>query len=264
MALGAEICPPQLGRPHTHTVILLHGETHKDGLDFANDFLAARTSGPVGQQRTIRDLFPTVRWVFPHAPWLHSQRDGNITLRTVWLDMQSVDDIQSRDRAQVVELRSNIEEIHNIIQVEQSIIHHEKIFMGGFGQGFAVAYAAYFLYHRHLAGLIGVGGFLPRGAMSNAQWQEDEVYTMIFHQELPTPIFLSHSRDDNVVPVEEGRAMRIVIEIRTNARLEYHEYDHGGAWMNVPKGVDDLVAFLARHINSLPSSLTSFFSQLRI
>ncbi|KAI0837951.1 alpha/beta-hydrolase [Hypoxylon sp. FL0890] len=255
MTLGAEIYPP-LGPRHTHTVILLHGETHENGKDFAIEFLAAQSSGTVGQQRTIRDLFPAVRWVFPHAPWLHSQDFFDLKPKTVWFDLRPVDNL-NRDQSQVIHLTSNIDEIHNVIEHEQNLVRHDKIFIGGFGQGFAAAYAAYFLDRQRFAGLIGLGGFAPLLAISMRDWRETEIDIIIWQQEQPTPIFLSHSRDDDMVPVEAGRIVRDILGTLIKGKLEYHEYEHGGAWINMPQGVDDIVLFLTRAMNSLTSSPTS-------
>jgi predicted esterase len=58
---------------HTHTVVFLHG---RDGNSkkFAGEVFESKASNPVGQPRTLRDLFPSVRWVFPSAPTLRSKR----------------------------------------------------------------------------------------------------------------------------------------------------------------------------------------------
>ncbi|OTA61438.1 alpha/beta-hydrolase [Hypoxylon sp. EC38] len=265
MVLGIHSIHPQRGYQHTHTVILLHGERHKDGRDCANEFLATEASRPTSQPRTIRELFPTVRWVFPHAPWLHT-RNGSSAPTTMWLDASATKDSFSGAVTQAFDLTQNIIDLRAIIEHEQSIIHHNHIFLGGFGQGFATAYAAYFLDYQRFAGMIGLGVWVPFHAITMTTWQKTELAVMLWQQEQLVPVFLSHCLDDNMIPVEEGRVVVNTLRHLTKAKVEYHEYEGGGAWINTPQGVDDFVAFLTRHLHSLPSCpcLTSSFYQSRI
>ncbi|KAI0138143.1 alpha/beta-hydrolase [Hypoxylon sp. NC0597] len=265
MVVKVHAIHPQPGFRHTHTMILLHGERHKDGIDCANEFLATKACDPAIRHKTIRELFPTVRWVFPHAPWFHA-RNGSMVPTTMWLDARTTKDFLPGVTTQAFELTQNIADLQNTIKHEQRIICHDKIFLGGFGQGFATAYAAYFLDNQRFAGMIGLGAWVPFHAITMTRWQKTELAIMLWQQQQLTPVFLSHSRDDNVVPVEEGRMVESILRHLTRAKVEYHEYEHGGSWINTPEGVNDLVAFLARQLDPLPLStcLTSSFGRLRL
>ena len=56
-----------------------------------------------------------------------------------------------------------------------------------------------------------------------------------------TPIFLSHSLDDNIVPINNKENL-----CRTLRDLDFDitwkKYEDGGHWINEPQGVDDIVA----------------------
>ena len=71
---------------HTHTVIFLHGRD-SDGREFADEFFESEASGPVEQPRKLRDLLPGIRWVFPSAPILRSERFG--IEMSQWFDIWS-------------------------------------------------------------------------------------------------------------------------------------------------------------------------------
>lgn len=61
-----------------------------------------------------------------------------------------------------------------------------------------------------------------------------------------TPVLLSHSSDDDVVPIQNGRALREILG--QSQAVEWHEYEDGGHWINEPQGVDDIASFLRRHM----------------
>jgi lysophospholipase-2 len=57
------------------------------------EFFECEATGPE-TDRTLPALFPTVRWVFPQAKFLHSER-FHIEM-SQWFDMWSVEDQQER------------------------------------------------------------------------------------------------------------------------------------------------------------------------
>lgn len=59
-----------------------------------------------------------------------------------------------------------------------------------------------------------------------------------------TPVFLSHSTDDDVVPIQNGKKLRDTLRSVLDSGVEWHEYESGGHWINEPQGVDDIVGFL--------------------
>ncbi|GAW12047.1 hypothetical protein ANO14919_014020 [Xylariales sp. No.14919] len=71
-----------------HTVIFLHGRD-SNCKEFADELFESKASEPVGQPRTLRNLLPNIRWIFPSAPALHSERFS--THMSQWFDMWSVE-----------------------------------------------------------------------------------------------------------------------------------------------------------------------------
>ena len=53
-----------------------------------------------------------------------------------------------------------------------------------------------------------------------------------------TPIFLAHSKDDNVIDIQYGKELRDFLT-RLEMNAEWHQYDHGGHWLCEPEGVGE-------------------------
>lgn len=68
---------------------------------------------------------------------------------------------------------------------------------------------------------------------------------------LATPIFLSHSTNDEIVPVENGRLLRDCLE-ELGMKVTWKEYSDGGHWIYEPEdedirnGIDDIEDFVCR------------------
>jgi lysophospholipase-2 len=92
MSFSPLVVGPATSHSHTHTVILLHGRD-SEAQEFMAEFFECEATGPE-TDRTLPALFPTVRWVFPQAKFLHSER-FHIEM-SQWFDMWSVEDQQER------------------------------------------------------------------------------------------------------------------------------------------------------------------------
>lgn len=256
-SVPAHIVNPRDGHPHTHTIIFLHGRDSTNN-EFANEFFESEATEPAGQPRTLRDLFPTIRWVFPAAPTLRSVRFD--TDMSQWFDMWSVEDPTERSEIQHEGLRSSVAAVLDVMASEEAILQGRprSIFLAGISQGFVAVIAAFFAgagVRPSLAGLIGLCSWMPLGGV-------DELVRVIGHgsdtattgastspdvlKPSSRPIFLSHSSDDDIVPVQNGRALRGILE--KSQTVEWHEYEDGGHWINEPQGVDDIASFLRRHM----------------
>lgn len=276
------IINPRDGHPHTHTVVLLHGRDSTNE-EFASEFFESEASEPAGQPRTLRDLFPTTRWVFPAAPVLRAARFGADDV-SQWFDVWSVKDPAARPGLQHAGLRRSAAAIRDVVRDEQDRLAHragdggeqqqleKRVFLAGISQGFAAAVAAFVAGAggpRGLAGLIGLCSWMPLGgeealvqvllgdARDHAADAADagaavtETTTRTASMPEFTPVLLCHSTDDDVVPVQNGRALRDILG--RSQDVEWHEYEDGGHWVNEPRGVDDIASFLRRHMSKLES-----------
>ncbi|KAL2409332.1 hypothetical protein ABEF95_003542 [Exophiala dermatitidis] len=253
----AVVIQPETAK-HSHTVIFLHGRD-SNAQEFADEFFECEASQPLGQPRTLPDLFPGTRWVFPTAPILHSKRFD--TTMSQWFDMWSVENPDERVELQTEGLKQSIAGLAEVIRAEESLVPRENIFLGGISQGFATALSTFFADGQSFAGLIGISSWMPFASIvedldssgaGNARLISavHKMYSAQYPKKGPslslqsTPIFLGHSIDDGVVPIENGKRMRdiLVHSLRFDAQL--YEYQDGGHWINEPQGVADMVDFL--------------------
>lgn len=236
---------------HTHTIILLHGRD-SEAAEFASQLFESEGSGTKDQKRTLPDIFPSVRWVFPEAGHLKSARFGENMSQ--WFDIWSLDDPQENFQLQLPGLRHSIKHIIEVLGVESQKVLMGRIFLGGISQGFSAALAAFMATSRlenvigieelpKLAGLIGFSSWMPPVDVLDRLSQPCSPHLHRTLKPVFTPIFLAHSKNDDVVDVKLARHMRNRLDgFATNVKL--HQYEDGGHWVNEPEGIDDLVAFL--------------------
>lgn len=65
-----------------------------------------------------------------------------------------------------------------------------------------------------------------------------------------TPVFLSHSKDDDVVPFKNGDMLWWRLEEDLGFDVDWKVYEDGGHWINEPRGVDDIVSFVRKVVNA--------------
>jgi len=137
-ATQSHIVGPKEDYPHTHTIILLHGRD-STAKEFADEFFECEATTnfkhPHVDKRLLPDLFPTVRWVFPQAETLPSERFGNEISQ--WFDMWTTENPQERPELQLPGLRRSVETILKVIAEEELILPRDRIVLGGISQGLA-------------------------------------------------------------------------------------------------------------------------------
>ncbi|KAK8105708.1 phospholipase/Carboxylesterase [Apiospora kogelbergensis] len=281
MSLESKVVGPT--GPHTHTVIFLHGRD-SGCAEFADEFFESETSpgeGPDQTPDTLSELFPTVKWVFPSAPVLRSARFDGAEM-SQWFDMWSVEDPEERPETQRDGLQRSVGQILSLIRQEgddgqfAAGVPRSRIFLCGISQGFATAVAALLAEGQGgFAGMIGLCSWMPSATRAEVSFGEDDNNTTPSLSQLRTvftmtpssntaneqmggavkvdslrqiPILITHSLDDNVVPVGNGRRLRDILRLH-GFTVEWKEYPDGGHWINEPQGVDDMVHFLRKYMD---------------
>lgn len=263
MEPNTHICGPAQGQPHTHTIIFLHGRD-SNAHGFADELFESEgstDSAAPEQDRTLPGLLPTVRWVFPAAPLMQSQRFD--CAMSQWFDMWAVEDPEVKSELQRNGLHRSTHAVLAIVEAETKLVPKNRIFLCGISQGFATAISLLLSEGQGgFAGLIGLCSWLPFSSEVEAKISECTSETPLFSslQALycsknplktalssrlkATPILLGHALDDAVVPLENAQRMKNALSLLEFKKVDWHVYEDGGHWINEPQGVDDIIAFI--------------------
>lgn len=212
---------------HTQTIIILHG---RDSV--ASEFAGELFESQASDGRTLPEIYPGFRWVFPNSSMLRSERfDMEMSQ---WFDMWSTEQPHDKEEMSRAGIEAAVARMTDLVEQESKAVPLDHIFLGGISQGSAVG------IHTLLRGELQIGGY-----MGFSTWLP--FYGEVKHQTttIKTPIFLAHNKDDEVISVENGERMRETLQ-HIGLEVTWREYEEGGHWFNEPKGIDDVVAFLAR------------------
>jgi phospholipase/carboxylesterase len=157
-----------------------------------------------------------VRFVFPHAPEIPVTINGGYEM-PAWYDLFDAD---FRARADLAGVRTSRVRIDHLIARERKRgVAHQRIVLGGFSQGGAVALYTGLRHPVRLAGLAALSAYLIDG---------DSLADEAAAANRDVPIFMAHGDGDEVVRYPWGEASRSALE-RDGWRVEWHHYPIGHA-----------------------------------
>ncbi|QTD46877.1 alpha/beta hydrolase [Ottowia testudinis] len=196
--------PPTLemetGADPRASIIILHG-LGADGSDFA----------PFVQEIDLAAAGP-VRWLFPNAPQIPVTINGGCVM-PAWYDITA--DRRQEDEAG---LRRSQASIGALLAREQARgVPAERIVLGGFSQGCAMALLTGLRYPERLAGIVGMSGYLPLAGKLAAERSSAN---------RDVPIFLAHGTQDEMVALPRAIASRDALAA-LDYPLEWHDYPMG-------------------------------------
>ena len=181
------------------TVLWLHG-LGADGHDFS----------PIVPE-LVRDDWPGLRFVFPHAPVRPVTINGGTPMRA-WYDIQS---LSMEQRADEQGLRGSMAEVDALVARERDRgVPPSRLLLVGFSQGGAVALASGLRREAGLAGIACLSGYLPMAERTPAELTEAG---------RKTPVFLGHGRQDQVVGLGLGTRTRAALE-GWQVPVTWHDY----------------------------------------
>lgn len=190
----------QTGAVPRFAVIWLHG-LGADGSDFV----------PVVPHLGLEGA-PAVRFVFPNAPAIPVTCNGGWVM-PAWYDIISLDpDTRQVDAAGVVRSRAAIRRL--VARENERGIPCARIFLAGFSQGGAVAYATALTHAERLAGIVALSTYLPTPELVEAEGSAANA---------AQSIFAAHGTEDDVVGPGLGTRARDFLAARGHA-VEWREY----------------------------------------
>ncbi len=162
-------------------VIWLHG-LGADGHDFE----------PIVPE-LITPQWPAMRFLFPHADVRPVTINGGMRMRA-WYDITTFD---RKALGNAPGMRDSILRVQQMLDaLIAGGIPSKHIFLIGFSQGGAIAYAAGLRYAKPLAGIAGLSTYLPL-----VESLAEEAHT----SNAQTRIFAAHGQFDPVVPMDLGQ-----------------------------------------------------------
>ena len=188
------------------SVLWLHG-LGADGNDFA----------PIVPELVRKD-WPTLRFVFPHAPVRPVTINNGMSMRA-WYDIISLDAGRMADRADEAGVNQSVAQVEALIarEVERGV-PPERIVLAGFSQGGAVALAAALRRSQALAGVVALSTYLPLSTAALAGLD-----TSVPAAARAQPVFMAHGQFDPVVPFAAGEASAARLRALGFA-LDWHAY----------------------------------------
>ncbi len=203
------------------SLIVLHG-LGADGFDFV----------PICEELELRALGP-VRYVFPHAPTRPVTLNGGYVMRA-WYDIYAPDLVRREDEAG---LRESQRQVAALIDRERERgVAAGRIVVAGFSQGCAMALMTALRYPEHLAGAVGLSGYLPLAATTAAERAPANA---------DLPIFMAHGRQDPIVVPARGTASRDALRALGH-EVEWHDYPMPHSVC--AEEIDDLNAWLLKQL----------------
>ena len=171
-----------------------------DGYDFANFVPELQLSSHL-----------PVRFVFPHAPVRPISLNHGLPMRA-WYDIHALEGDAREDEAGLRESQKDIIEL--IEQEHLRGIPRNRIILGGFSQGGAMALFTGLRYSMPLGGIIALSSYLPLSKKLSVEANPANG---------TVPIFIAHGSADPIVPLEWGKkTVQILKEL--NYSVEWHEY----------------------------------------
>lgn len=199
MSQALETVVNETGADPQWSVIWLHG-LGADGHDFA----------PIVPE-LVRESWPAIRFVFPHAPVQPITINNGLPMRA-WYDIVGMD---FRSRADSAGVAASVQLLDGLIDAEVARgIRVERILLAGFSQGGAIVLSAALRRRWPVAGLIALSTYLPDAETAAAAAAKEGP--------LP-PVFMAHGQKDPVIPqdvaVHSAKALK-----ELGFPLEWHSY----------------------------------------
>lgn len=190
--------------PARASVVFLHG-LGADGHDFEPVVPMFRTEG--------------VRFLLPHAPSMPVTINHGFVM-PAWYDIKSLSFDDEVERADEAGVAASTRAITELVQRERARgIPSERIVIGGFSQGAAMALHIGARHPETLAGVLALSGYLVLA---------DRFARERHAANLTTPVLMCHGIVDDVVPIGAGRASVAALRASApQADVQWNEFPIG-------------------------------------
>ena len=155
---------------------------------------------------------PGIRFIFPHAPEIPVSCNGGVVMGA-WYDIISITRTSRIiDEDGLLETREAIRRL--IARENQRGVPTARVFLAGFSQGGAMAYATGLTHGEPLAGIIALSTYLP---------SSEVVRRELAQARREIPVFAAHGSEDDVVAPEMGEGARDTL-LEMGFRVDWHTF----------------------------------------
>lgn len=151
-----------------------------------------------------------------------------------WFDLKSLNPNDAEDEEGI---RAASKRIHELIddQHQKLGVPHDRIILGGFSQGGALALYAAFTYPKKLAGVVALSCWLPLNK---------KVPTLISEENKSLPVLQCHGDADFVVPVQWGTMSSVVMSTFLDKTKYSFKLYNGLGHSSSGQELDDVLRFI--------------------
>lgn len=187
----------------------------------------------VAQTGLLRSL-PETNFVFPNAPSIPVSANGGMRM-PAWFDIYEFGNPNAPKDVEGFMKSCNVLKELVLEQIKQNI-PAERIIIGGFSQGAAVAMALLALLDIKIGGVVGLSGFCPA---------DKAVREKVKSANFTTPAFQGHGDVDPVVPFAWGQETAELYKSLGFSDWSFHKYS-GVPHSTSEEELIDVVKFLAK------------------
>ncbi|KAF7560124.1 hypothetical protein G7046_g4035 [Stylonectria norvegica] len=276
----SHVLHPRPDHPHTHTAVVLHGRG-SGAEEFAEEFLSSTVTGG----KSLKDVLPGWRWVFPSSKETWSPVFEEYM--PSWFEAYSLSDITAKQKLQMDGIRESVDCIQGILNEEIIKLggKHKHLVLGGISQGAAVGLWTLLCQPNtatNLGAFFGSSTWIPFSGniertvpslLKGVEVVGSDGETLIFDSFVEmmmaprleslrrgpttpsTPVLMGHGVDDAYVDIELGRrAAAILTQVGYDVdSREYSGAEQEGHWFKVPQQMDHVSEFLQRVACRKPS-----------
>ncbi|KAF8244543.1 Phospholipase/carboxylesterase [Wilcoxina mikolae CBS 423.85] len=189
---------------HTSTLIFLHGLG-----DTGNGWAS------ISENFRLRQKFDECAFIFPHAPSIPITVNMGMKMPG-WFDITQfgLDNWNCEDDFEGIMI--SVQLLHSIIEEQIGKgVPNDRIIVGGFSQGGAVALLGGMSCPHKLGGIIALSTWLPC---------PDKVPSILSDVNNETPIFQAHGEVDPVIGYEWAMKSRDILRDKYGRNIEWHSY----------------------------------------
>lgn len=157
-----------------------------------------------------------------------------------WFDLRSLNPNDPEDEAGI---EAASKQIHQLIdeQHKKLGIAHDRILLGGFSQGGALALYAAFTYPKKLAGVVALSCWLPA---------HKKVPSIMSETNKTLPVLQCHGDSDVVVPIQWGTASSLVMsQFLDSTKYNFKVYPNLGH-SSCSAELEDVLRFIRANLPS--------------